>query len=102
VKNKRVNPDRPGEVGHGEGSQSFSSDLNVRFGSKADISLCNRHVRFTPESGHSRLRLECPLSAIADIRELICANRKTALQRSLNSSAHNQAAGASRTLLLTW
>ncbi|MGB8530424.1 MAG: RidA family protein, partial [Pseudolabrys sp.] len=25
----------------------------VRFGSKADISQCNRHVRFTPESGHS-------------------------------------------------
>src|SRR6478672_9707833 len=23
---------------------------NVRFGSKADISQCNRHVRFTPES----------------------------------------------------
>src|SRR5215831_6894525 len=25
---------------------------HVRFGSKADISQCNRHVRFTPESGH--------------------------------------------------
>ena len=25
---------------------------NVRFGSKADISQCNRYVRFTPESGH--------------------------------------------------
>jgi len=25
---------------------------DVRFGSKADISQCNRHVRFTPESGH--------------------------------------------------
>src|SRR5262249_5885576 len=26
---------------------------NVRFGSLADISQCNRHVCFTPESGHS-------------------------------------------------
>jgi hypothetical protein len=26
---------------------------DVRFGSKADISRRNRHVRFTPESGHS-------------------------------------------------
>jgi hypothetical protein len=25
---------------------------NVRFGSKADIALGPRHVRFTPESGH--------------------------------------------------
>jgi hypothetical protein len=25
---------------------------NVRFGSKADIRACPRHVRFTPESGH--------------------------------------------------
>ena len=25
---------------------------NVRFGSLADISQCNRHARFTPECGH--------------------------------------------------
>src|SRR5262249_6321127 len=30
----------------------FSRMANVRFGSKADISRCNRHVRFTPKSGH--------------------------------------------------
>jgi hypothetical protein len=30
----------------------WSAVGNVRFGSKADISHCNRHVRFTPESGH--------------------------------------------------
>jgi len=31
-------------------------DPNVRFGSLADISRCNRHVRFTPESDrNSRL-----------------------------------------------
>ena len=31
--------------------------------SLADIPQCNRHVRFTPESGHSAARLKCPLSA---------------------------------------
>ena len=30
----------------------MSEGANVRFGSKADISQCNRHGRFTPESGH--------------------------------------------------
>jgi hypothetical protein len=29
-----------------------SEETNVRFGSLADILRCNRHVRFTPESGH--------------------------------------------------
>jgi hypothetical protein len=29
-----------------------SSGPNVRFGSKADIALGRRHVRFTPKSGH--------------------------------------------------
>ena len=28
--------------------------VNVRFGSKADIEIRLRHVRFTPESGHMR------------------------------------------------
>jgi hypothetical protein len=27
-------------------------DPHVRFGSKADICIAKRHVRFTPESGH--------------------------------------------------
>jgi hypothetical protein len=35
----------------------------VRFGSLADISHCNRHVRFTPESGHSQRKHACPLRA---------------------------------------
>ena len=30
---------------------------DVRFGSLADISQCNRHVRFTPESGHQAVGL---------------------------------------------
>ena len=38
----------------------------VRFGSKADISHCNHHVRFTPDSGHGSAAIECPL----------CANRR--------------------------
>ena len=31
--------------------------------SKADMTTRPHEVRFTPESGHSALRLECPLSA---------------------------------------
>jgi hypothetical protein len=32
------------------GWQVLSSGSHVRFGSLANISQCNRHVRFTPES----------------------------------------------------
>jgi hypothetical protein len=28
------------------------SAVDIRFGSLADIPQCNRHVRFSPESGH--------------------------------------------------
>ena len=38
--------------------------MNVRFGSLADITARSRHVRFTPNSGHSSVQLECPKSAI--------------------------------------
>jgi hypothetical protein len=34
---------------------------NVRFGSKADISVVVIDVRFTPESGHRSARRQCPL-----------------------------------------
>ena len=37
--------------------------LNVRYGSKADIRAGHGDVRFTPESGHPRVRTERPLSA---------------------------------------
>jgi hypothetical protein len=40
-----------------------SEACNVRFGSKADISACPRHVRFTPESGHYRSANKYPLCA---------------------------------------
>ena len=32
--------------------QTLEGRADVRFGSLADISQCNRHVRFTPKSGH--------------------------------------------------
>jgi hypothetical protein len=36
---------------------------NVRFGSLADITTRSRHVRFTPDNGHSSVQVECPKSA---------------------------------------
>ena len=36
---------------------------DVRFGSLADITPRARHVRFTPDSGHSSDGLACPFSA---------------------------------------
>ena len=49
-----------------EGTQSATrlrNAHNVRFGSKADICNANRHVRFTPNSGHVQCKHRCPLSA---------------------------------------
>jgi hypothetical protein len=37
----------------GSKEKSPTGSLNVRFGSKADMTLLNFDVRFTPESGHS-------------------------------------------------
>jgi hypothetical protein len=42
---------------------------NVRFGSKADIGLGARDVRFTPKSGHQITVRRCPLSAISRHRQ---------------------------------
>jgi hypothetical protein len=44
-----------------EGGKPKQAD--VCFGSKADMSRRNRHVRFTPESGHVRCSEGCPLWA---------------------------------------
>jgi hypothetical protein len=41
---------------------------DVRFGSKANIPTCQAHVRFTPESGHRRATVGCPLSATSGRR----------------------------------
>jgi hypothetical protein len=51
----------PAKMGLPEGVASGSYD--VRSGSKADILVISRHVRFTPKSGHSAALLQCPLSA---------------------------------------
>ena len=37
--------------------------VNVGFGSLADITARSRHVRFTPDSGHSSVQVGCPKSA---------------------------------------
>jgi len=39
--------------------------VNVCSGSKADVTLLNFDLRFTPESGHSSVQLGCPLWAIS-------------------------------------
>src|SRR6478672_960293 len=36
---------------------------DVRFGSLVDIKARSRHVRFTPDNGHSSVRVGCPKSA---------------------------------------
>jgi hypothetical protein len=38
---------------------------NVRYGSLADILTSSRHVRFTPDCGHSSVQVGCPKSAIS-------------------------------------
>ena len=40
-----------------------SREGDFRLGSLADIVQCPRHVRFTPESRHSSVRVGCPKSA---------------------------------------
>ena len=41
--------------------------MNVSFGSKADICAANRHVRFTPNSGHVRATRDVRFVPEADI-----------------------------------
>jgi hypothetical protein len=45
---------------------------NVRFGSKADVTLFNFDVRFTPNSGHPSAQSKCPLWA--NSRLMQCSN----------------------------
>ena len=40
---------------------------DVRFGSKADIAIRPRHVRFTPESGHRLLLRFSPFEAVIQV-----------------------------------
>jgi hypothetical protein len=52
----------------------FAPRLDVRFGSKADISQCNQHVRLTPKSDRScdLLFQFCGRTALTVI-EVFCA-----------------------------
>src|SRR6516165_4330880 len=50
-----------GQTGRLEVDKTALGD--VRFGSKADMTLWNCDVHFASKSGHCRLRLECPLCA---------------------------------------
>ncbi len=43
--------------------------LDVRFGSKADISACVRDVRFTPKSGHAAAARDASTSSVYRKRE---------------------------------
>jgi hypothetical protein len=59
--------------------------IHVCFGSKADVTLLNFDVRFTPESGHSPTRSGCLLRAInrhqQPIGELLEMQRHVQTQR---------------------
>jgi len=44
-------------------TQFIADSQPVKMGSKADVTLLNFDVRFTPESGHSPTRSECLLWA---------------------------------------
>jgi len=46
----------------------FAVQVDVGFGSKADIRPSKYEVRFAPESRPAADGLECPLSAISDLR----------------------------------
>ena len=54
----------------------------VRSGSKADVTILNFDVRFTPESGHSLQQSECPLWANTELM-----HRSTRHPYSITSSA---------------
>jgi len=44
-------------------------EINVRFGSQADMAVPNLDVCFTPKSGHVQRTSRCPLSAISGHRQ---------------------------------
>ena len=49
---------------------------DVRFGSKADMTLSIHDVRFAPNSGHQSADDQCPLSANNDIASIITGRHK--------------------------
>jgi hypothetical protein len=46
---------------------AFARAVNVRYGSLADMPARSRHVRFTPDSGHSSVRVGCPIEAAREL-----------------------------------
>jgi hypothetical protein len=77
-----------------DSSARSGNDINVRFGSQADISTATRHVRFTPNSDR-----ESPLPPKADMCSAlayvcfgpipdICVARNENLERKLNNSSY--------------
>ena len=56
---------RPSNCPGGVQTRRVKGRPNVRFGSLADIPRCSRHVRFTPNNGHSSAQVGCPKSAIS-------------------------------------
>jgi hypothetical protein len=61
-------------VGRGHQAQVVEQPTNVRLGSKADITLVPRHVRFTPETGHRVSALACLLKQRADLNKKALIN----------------------------
>ena len=52
----------------------ITRQVNVRYGSLADIGERIRDVRFTPRSGHVQRRQRCRLSAISGHRSILISN----------------------------
>jgi len=48
--------------------RTVSASTNVRYGSLTEITPRWRHVRFTPDSGHSTVQVGCPKSANSGLR----------------------------------
>jgi hypothetical protein len=64
--NQRPLSPRHNQAMHNDGGEwqlVAHGSVNVRFGSLADIDVSLTDVRFTPDSGHSSVQVECPKSA---------------------------------------
>jgi hypothetical protein len=64
------------------------TQVDVRFGSKADVTLLNFNVRFTPKSGHRRVTVGCPLCATSGHRTAFLASPVSANRGSTTHFGH--------------
>src|SRR5262245_6290790 len=55
---------------------------DVRYGSLADITVSSRHVRFSPNSGHSSVHVGCPKVPEAGARVQVLPNGRRASRAS--------------------